>query len=398
MPSRVGLFQELCFTSLPGYLHRIALLALLIGVSPMSSADAADPVAVSDTPPHLAYQYKFENINILPARGDEPKRSEVSTAAAKEYIEKGAAAWTGHRQCVSCHTNGTYLTQRPALSAELGLPREEERTFAIKKLGKLETTERKFIQRGITPASVIYIAAGLAEWDARITRQLSSETERALQLMFEIQRPSGTWGALDCWPPFESSAFQEATVAAMAVGTAPGWLANLQDETLLAGVERLKNYLRTATPQEDYDRCLLLWANARLPGLLEPAKKQQLIDLVFSKQRPDGGWSIRTFGQPEEWGKGNRAKKLRSELEYANPPSDGHQTGLAIILLRESGVPTSDPHIAKGVAWLQTNQRESGRWWTRSLNTDRWHFINYSGTMYPLRALALCDALPKMVK
>jgi squalene-hopene/tetraprenyl-beta-curcumene cyclase len=69
-------------------------------------------------------------------------------------------------------------------------------------------------------------------------------------------------------------------------------------------------------------------------------------------------------------------------------------TGLAIIALREAGVASSDPRIQRGVSWLLTNQRSSGRWWTRSLNRDNWQFISYSGTVYPLLALDLCDALP----
>ena len=63
-------------------------------------------------------------------------------------------------------------------------------------------------------------------------------------------------------------------------------------------------------------------------------------------------------------------------------------------MLREAGIPADDPRVQKGVAWLLANQRASGRWWTRSLNTDTYHFITYSGTAYPLLALDLCDALP----
>ena len=81
------------------------------------------------------------------------------------------------------------------------------------------------------------------------------------------------------------------------------------------------------------------------------------------------------------------------EPEFTDPPSDGHQTGLAIVALREAGVPALDTQIQRGLRWLESNQRESGRWWTRSLNTDKWHFITYSGTAYPLLALALCDRL-----
>ncbi len=106
---------------------------------------------------------------------------------------------------------------------------------------------------------------------------------------------------------------------------------------------------------------------------------------------PDGGWSIRNFAAPEAWGKGNRAEKLRAEPEFATTPSDGHMTGLAVIVLREAGLAKDDPRLAKAVAWLKSNQRESGVWWTRSLNTDKSHFITYSSTAFPLLALAMCD-------
>lgn len=340
------------------------------------------------------FQYRFESITVPSASADEPKLERPSVAKAVEYLEQGALAWNGSRKCVTCHTNGTYMTIRPALSPKLGAPQEEIRRFFISSLEQLAGKESEAQQQGVVPAQAIYIAAGLSEWDAHVTKTLSPETGRALALMLKLQRDSGTWGALDCWPPYESSAFHLASVAAMAIGTAPGWLANLKDPALQSAVDGLKKYLRTETPKQDYDRTLLLWASTRLPDLLPADRKQELIQLVLGKQRPDGGWSIRTFGEPEQWGNGNRAEKLRDEPEFADPPSDGHQTGLAIIVLRESGVPANDPRIQKGIAWLLSNQRASGRWWTRSLNTDKWHFITYSGTAFPLRALQLCDALP----
>lgn len=339
-------------------------------------------------------QYEFESIKVPPASADEPKRDSVSVKAAVEYLDHGAKAWSGARKCISCHTNGTYLSVRPALTPQLGPPSAEIREFFVTTLKSLKETDREELKKSTKPAQVIYVAAGLAEWDAHVSKTLSPETAEALALMFEIQQDSGTWFSLDCWPPFESDAYHEATVAAMAVGTAPGWLANLKDEKLLAGVARLKGYLQTTAPLHDYSRVLLLWASSRMPDLLTAEKKSELVETIFKHQRSDGGWSIRTFAAPEEWGKGNRAEKLRNEPELADPPSDGHQTGLAIVVLRSAGVDAKDPRIQKGVQWLQQNQRESGRWWTRSLNTESWHFITYSGTAYPLLALSLCDALP----
>jgi len=356
----------------------------LVGFAVTQAATAAEPNP----------QYVFGDTKIPPATADEEKLPQVSVSLAVNYLEHGAQAWNTQRKCVTCHTNGIYMTIRPALSDKLGKPTESIRQFFVETLAQLEKLEVDKLKQSTRPAQVIYTAAGLAEWDKHVTRQLSTETERALKLMFQIQNPNGTWGTLDCWPPYESDAFHEATVAAMAAAAAPDWLATLKDESLLAKVELLKQYLRTETPPHDYGSVLQLWAAARMPGLLEPSQKASLIEMIWKHQRPDGGWSIRTFAAPEAWGKGNRAERLKAEPDISNPASDGHQTGLAIIVLRESGVPVDDPRLKQAVRWLQSNQRASGRWWTKSLNTDSWHFITYSGTAFPLLALSLCDALP----
>jgi squalene-hopene/tetraprenyl-beta-curcumene cyclase len=39
------------------------------------------------------------------------------------------------------------------------------------------------------------------------------------------------------------------------------------------------------------------------------------------------------------------------------------------------------------VKWIKENQRESGRWFTRSLNNDADHFIAHAGTAYCVLAL-----------
>jgi squalene-hopene/tetraprenyl-beta-curcumene cyclase len=369
---------------------RRCLLSVALILVPQLAVSALGEEKKEENPP----QYQFEKISVPPASADEPKLERVSVRKALDYLDHGALAWNGSRKCVTCHTNGTYMVVRPSLAAVAGLPNEEMRRHFVTSLDQFAQKNPEEQQQSVAPAQAIYMAAGLAEWDKHVSKKLSPETERALALMLNLQLESGTWGALDCWPPYESSAYHLATVAAMAVGTAPDWLAKLTDEDLKARVERLMNYLRMETPKQDYDRTLLLWAAARLPGLLDAATKQKLVEMVSKKQRADGGWSIRSFGEPEQWGRWNRAEKLRAEPELADPPSDGHQTGLALIVLRESGVPASDPRIQAGVRWLLGNQRVSGRWWTRSLNTEKWHFITYSGTAFPLLALSLCDALP----
>ena len=74
-------------------------------------------------------------------------------------------------------------------------------------------------------------------------------------------------------------------------------------------------------------------------------------------------------------------------------PSDGYATGLVLYVLRLAGVAATEKPIRRGVAWLKANQRESGRWFTFSLNNDRAHYITNAGTAYAVLALQACDAL-----
>ncbi|MDG2206608.1 MAG: hypothetical protein P8K78_01770 [Pirellulales bacterium] len=376
-------------------LHRRIFLRLAFCFTlPLAVACAVEVTAEESKAPKP--QYEHGDIRIPAASAAEAKRESLSLDAAQQYLEDASAAWSGKHQCISCHTNGTYMTVRPALSQSLGAPDDVERKFFLRQLKTLAAENPKKLQRGTGPAQVIYLAAGLAEWDAHVTGSLSAETDQALRLMFSLQREHGSWGTEDCWPPYESDAYHLATVAAMAAGTAPGWLANLDEEEdagLAGKLQQLKSYLRSEATH-DYGRTLLLWSNARMPELMEPEEKQKLIEMLFAHQRDDGGWSLRTMAAPDAWGSGNRAEKLRAEPNFQNPASDGHMTGLAIVALREAGVAGDDPRIKRGLGWLESNQRTSGRWWTRSLNTDRAHYITYSGTALPVLALQMCGALP----
>ncbi len=368
----------------------VALFVTVMSIVAVPAQDAPKP------------QYEFEKTRIAAPKADEPKLAAVDVEKAVAYLEQGTHAWYGARKCIACHTPGIYLTIRPAMTPQLGTPTEAVRQAFVEthtRLLEQQKTDRSVLKKGTRPAELIYIAAGLAEWDAHVSKSLSDETKAALATVFAVQVEGGSWGSLNCWPPYESDAYHLATVAAMAVATAPGYVDfAAKDEKLNDGITKLKEYLKTTPPPHDYGRTLLLWASARMPDLISNEKKQELIDMLAKHQRADGGWSIRTFAAPEAWGGGNRAAKIKSEPEFADPPSDGHQTGLAIIVLREHGIAADDARIQRGVKWLQSNQRESGRWWTRSLNTDSYHFITYSGTAFPLRALQMCNALPDLPK
>ena len=180
----------------------------------------------------LPPQYAFEEILIDAATAEEPFATKYSPEAALDYLEAGARAWSQDKQCISCHTNGSYALVRPMLSANLGPSPEWLRTFLTEELEAYEAKKPEGLRKDIVPTQLAYLAAGLASWDRFHNQTISAETDRALRLMFKAQSEDGSFLNEDCWPPLESSHYQSATVAALAVALAPAWSKDLMPSDL----------------------------------------------------------------------------------------------------------------------------------------------------------------------
>jgi len=126
---------------------------------------------------------------------------------------------------------------------------------------------------------------------------------------------------------------------------------------------------------------MLLWAAAKVDGLMTAAEKEAAIKALLAVQQADGGWGLPSLGT---W------KRRDGSSNDAKAPSDGYATGLAVYVLRQAGLPAKDERIRKGIAWLRSNQRESGRWFTRSLNNDKAHYVTNAGTAFAVLALEAC--------
>jgi hypothetical protein len=275
-------------------------------------------------------------------------------------------------------------------------PQPETREFVLDSLRPhLDGGSDRVLNMGHRAAQVVYAAAGLASWDTYVEGALSPETDKVLRLLFRLQLEDGMWKVPSCWPPLQSNRFQLATVAALGVGLASGWEQKVKDSDLQARIDLLKEVLRTQVPPHDYARVWLLWAGARWEGILDDARKERFIQMIWDHQRKDGGWSLRSFAKPHEWGDGSREGKITSDLDFYMPRSDGHMTGLSMIALREAGVSALDPRIQHAIKWIDNNQRATGRWWASSLNTERLHLITYSATAYALLSLWKCNALSR---
>ena len=67
--------------------------------------------------------------------------------------------------------------------------------------------------------------------------------------------------------------------------------------------------------------------------------------------------------------------------------------GFVVFALRKSGIPASDPRLQKGVAWLKSHQRASGRWFHPTLSDRPNHVLSNTATAWAVMALEACDEI-----
>jgi squalene-hopene/tetraprenyl-beta-curcumene cyclase len=314
-----------------------------------------------------------------PTKPDEPLARQFSAAKTAEYLDGVGVGWTRERKCITCHTNMPYLTARPLLPGDDGW----------KEVRKFLEDDVKSWSNGGKPrgeAFVVVTAFALAFNDAQKTGKLHDTTRAALDRMWEGQKKTGEWNWIKCdWPPLEHDDYYGATLAALATGIAPDGYANTDQAK--AGIAKLKSYFKKTPAPDLHHAAMLLWASTKIDGLLTAAEQKKTIAALKEKQHKDGGWCLPSLGNYHR----------RDEAKTPNDPnatSDGYGTGFTTYILLQAGVKQTDPAIASAMKWLKSNQRESGRWFTRSLNNDKAHYITNAGTAFCV--LALNEAVQKV--
>jgi squalene-hopene/tetraprenyl-beta-curcumene cyclase len=308
-----------------------------------------------------------------PNSADEPLREEFSLAAAAEFLDAASADWHQSRQCFTCHTNYSYLLARP------GLKQQSATAAAVR--GQLEElVEKRWAEKGPRwDAEVVMSGVVLAHHDAATTGKLHPTTRKALDRMWTLQQPGGGFSWIKCnWPPMESDDHYGATIALIGVGAAPEDYA--KTPAAATGIVKLKEYLAANPPPTLHHKLMILWADTYYGDLVTAELRKAWLDELSGLQKEDGGWAVATLGN---WQRGD--DKPQDTLT-----SDGYATGLAIYVLRKSGAEQDDARVQKGVQWLKAHQRESGRWFTRSLFKDNKHYLSHAGTAMAVMALTSC--------
>ncbi|MEO6740315.1 MAG: prenyltransferase/squalene oxidase repeat-containing protein [Chthoniobacteraceae bacterium] len=349
-----------------------------------------------------AFQYKTEGIKVSIPSPDEPRvatfNSDTIKAAAK-YLEDGAVTWVREKSCINCHTTGPYMSERPALKMLPGKPSEEVLENFVKAIPDKPSVETEKDGLKYFPGSwtAVWCSLGLAEWDRHVTGTLSEHTDRSLRQMMLRQSPNGAFVSFgEVEVPHITTDFELTLQAARAITAAPGWLASVKDEELLARIGKMKAWLRDAQPRNDFDRVLRLQLASYMPELVTQPERDAALALLSQKQHADGGWSLRDMSAVNDWHfkMSDTVLKLIASLpDVAKPDSDPYMTALAIVLMKQSGIATSDARIQRAVAWLKREQRVSGRWWMHSLYRGNYYYITYIATAEAMKALALCGEL-----
>ena len=342
-------------------------------------------------------------------------RAEASPAtawnakAAAAYLDQRATWWTtwpnAQRDhgtfCVSCHTALPYALARPALRQRLGetgaSPSEAALLANITKRVTMWRDVEPFYPdqlRGIPKTSesrateAILNAVILSRRDAP-SGSLSEEGRRAFDNMWPLQMKTGEQSGAWTWLQFhnepwegDSSAFHGATLAAIAIHSAPGGYAALGENH--DRIKALHDYLRKNNEKQPLlSRAMLLWAAATAPSLLTADEQQAIIDALLRAQQDDGGWSTASLGT---W--------KRADGSALDSRTDGYATGLVTFVLESLAGAPAVPAVKRGLAWLVSHQdRETGTWFAASLNkqrdpaSDAGRFMSDAATAYAVLAL-----------
>ena len=336
--------------------------------------------------------------------------------AAAAYLDRRESWWMewpraqrDHETfCVSCHTAVPYALSRSSLRTALAeqAPSPNERRLldnVTKRVRLWKEVEPFYKDADRGPYKSVESRGTESVLNALIlscrdaqSGQLSNDAHTAFENMWAEQQIAGNRKGAWFWLRFKNEPWEAddsdyfgATLAAVAVGIAPGnYRATPEIQTSL---KLLREYLnREFAAQTTMNRVLLVWAAAKLPGLLEPDREKAIIAELLEKQQADGGWSLSSLS-----GGWKRADGTSQETA-----SDGYATGLITFVLQQAGISPENAKLQRGLAWLIANQdKTEGSWAAYSLNKNKEHhispetalFMNDAATSYAVLSLTAAN-------
>ena len=320
----------------------------------------------------------FATAQSPPITPDEVKRPKFDLRAAEKSAAAAAMDWQARHDCVTCHTNGLFLVAG-ANSIAMEKAYQQSRAFATTYLDRYLTEGQTREGQYGSIEGIVATSAFLAIGEARGQDVVSPETLRALRHALSLMSDKGhfpSWLTCD-WPPYEVDHHFGSSLLLVALGGTSK--AFRTEPALVDGITRLRAWLQANPPTNAHQVGMCLWADATGGIELVDARRLEYITRCRELQRKDGGWSVYGIG---EWNRPDGTPQLSESEAYA--------TAFMVFVLRQAGVPPQDEAIQRGLTWLRTNQRESGRWFNRSPRRDRRHYLSNAATNFSLMAFEAC--------
>ena len=373
-------------------------------------------------------------VDVDDARKQQPAEAvagQRDVASAPMWNKKAAATYLDQREtwwlqweaakrdhdtfCVSCHTTLPFIFAQPALqdvfSEKSSLDNNSKIIEDVKKRVRFWNSVTSYYGdkddgAGNGPGSrateAVLNALILACHDSQ-TGQLSDDALLAFRNMWALQLTSGSDKGAWLWQKFALSPWESsdspyfgATMAALAVGMAPANYRSSPD--IQNNLSLLREYLsRQYSQQPLLNRVGLLWATTKWPGLLTSDQQKSLIDEIYAKQHPDGGWNLsslmwspRYLGIPSLLAMWRRNDGTPQEAK-----SDGLATGYIAFVLQQTGAVHEDRRLNNALIWLARNQNATEGYWTasslnrrRDPNSNVGRFMTDAATAFAVLALS----------
>lgn len=279
---------------------------------------------------------------------------------AAEYMDarqKDWFAWPRANQnakpCVSCHTNLTYLMARPALRKVLGESSPTQYEAGL--LAMLKSRVSSEDPKALYPKAGEPFATQQVAVEALFAAMFLPDSQDALDRMWRLQRPDGTWdwnsANLDPWEMPESE-YYGAAIGAIAASRERG-------SKFASNFVSLEKYMRDGLEHQPMqNRLMALWASSQKKDLLPKSAKVTISADAYRAQQPDGGWT---------------AAYLGPFRDHPNAPpaagSNAYATAFTAYVLERAGVARSDARLERALAWLRSHQNaQTGAWEAMSLN------------------------------
>jgi squalene-hopene/tetraprenyl-beta-curcumene cyclase len=341
----------------------------------------------------------------MPGAGDELRGWDPDQAG--QYLDGRDTVWFAQARCISCHTGLPYALARPALRKLGGTQTptaQEANLLAGIRLRVANWTELDTKRFGLYYDSsderkkqswgteAVFNAVILAFDDGYQGRSRPGEATRQAfanlwRTQVQVGDTKGSWDWLDFgeapWGNAEAR-YYGAALAAIAVGTAPGYYTPGADADADARVALLRGYLKDGLRRQNlHNRAWGLWAATQVEGILTKSEQKDVIDQLLDRQQEDAGWSLPSLGA---W--------VRNDGTAQETASDGYATALVLHVLQTAGVPKDQGKVARGLDWLRRNQTATGAWRSVSVVKKRapashtGRFMSDAATAYAVLALS----------